>query len=376
MVSGVAGLIWSVNPSLPASEVRRILLETADDLGQPGVDPYFGVGRVNAGRAVAAVAPPAQPTPPPAQPTPPPTQPTPPPAPSPSPAPSGDVITFPQTGRTLRGEFRRFWEANGGLAVFGYPVTEETVEQTPEGSFTVQYFERNRFELHPEKQAPYNILLGRLSDTLLKRKGIDWWFEPRGEAKDGCEYFAETRHTVCGPFLDYWRSHGVKDPQINASGRSLALFGMPITEPRMETNASGDRVMTQWFERARFEDHGAKGVLLGLLGNELRTAPASPCPTLPASKDGVIRPSPCLKLGTQLSIDVSGFKPGEEVSLWLTAPNNTIVPGTQTLKAGDDGTLKNQTYDTGKLVPGRWFLVFHGNESGHESIIHFYVYQP
>jgi hypothetical protein len=32
-------------------------------------------------------------------------------------------------------------------------------------------------------------------------------------------------------------------------------------------------VLTQWFERARFEDHGAKGVLLGLLGNEVITGP-------------------------------------------------------------------------------------------------------
>jgi hypothetical protein len=27
--------------------------------------------------------------------------------------------------------------------------------------------------------------------------------------------------------------------------------------------------VVQWFERARFEDHGSDGVLLGLLGNEL-----------------------------------------------------------------------------------------------------------
>jgi hypothetical protein len=30
--------------------------------------------------------------------------------------------------------------------------------------------------------------------------------------------------------------------------------------------------MTQWFERARFEDHGPQGVLLGLLANDLARA--------------------------------------------------------------------------------------------------------
>ena len=41
----------------------------------------------------------------------------------------------------------------------------------------------------------------------------------------------------------------------------------------MESNADGDTVMTQWFERARFEFHPANDpaqqVLLGRLGAEL-----------------------------------------------------------------------------------------------------------
>jgi hypothetical protein len=40
-----------------------------------------------------------------------------------------------------------------------------------------------------------------------------------------------------------------------ANREALALFGYPITEPAMETNSSGDTVLTQWFERARFECH-------------------------------------------------------------------------------------------------------------------------
>ena len=42
----------------------------------------------------------------------------------------------------------------------------------------------------------------------------------------------------------------------------------------MEVNASGTRVLTQWFERARFEYHpenpAAYRVLLGRLGVEVR----------------------------------------------------------------------------------------------------------
>ncbi len=54
---------------------------------------------------------------------------------------------------------------------------------------------------------------------------------------------------------------------------SLALFGYPLTEAFMETNSSGDHVLTQWFERARFEWHpdnpDSFKVLLGRVGAEV-----------------------------------------------------------------------------------------------------------
>ena len=30
---------------------------------------------------------------------------------------------FPQTNQCINGRFRQFWEQNGGLAVFGYPIS-------------------------------------------------------------------------------------------------------------------------------------------------------------------------------------------------------------------------------------------------------------
>ena len=55
-VSGLAGLVLSVNPSLPPGDVGTILALTADDLGAPARDQYYGYGRINAGRAMAAVS--------------------------------------------------------------------------------------------------------------------------------------------------------------------------------------------------------------------------------------------------------------------------------------------------------------------------------
>jgi len=51
-VAGVASLIRSYAPQLTALEVRQILMDSADDVGEPGWDPYFGAGRLNARRAL------------------------------------------------------------------------------------------------------------------------------------------------------------------------------------------------------------------------------------------------------------------------------------------------------------------------------------
>ncbi|MCZ7556928.1 MAG: S8 family serine peptidase [Bacteroidia bacterium] len=51
-VSGVAALIKSRNPNANAGQMQTKLQNTADDLGSPGVDPYYGKGRINARRAV------------------------------------------------------------------------------------------------------------------------------------------------------------------------------------------------------------------------------------------------------------------------------------------------------------------------------------
>ena len=274
-VSGLAALMLSAWPELTTDQIEKILTRSAVDIMDPGKDVYSGYGRIDAYKSVENAVLrtiPGEGTPPP----PPPPVPNPPPpannpftpvAAPPLPAPVGEVY-FPETGHTLRGEFKNYWDRNGGLAVFGYPLSEEFTEQTAEGSFTVQYFERQRFEFHPEKAAPYNILLGRLGDSILRDRGDDWFTFPKGQPQAGCQYFAETQHTVCGEFLKYWQSNGLADPALDRYNRSLQLFGYPLSEPRTETNRNGDTVTTQWFERARFEYHEGKGVLLGLLAKE------------------------------------------------------------------------------------------------------------
>jgi hypothetical protein len=181
----------------------------------------------------------------------------------------------------MSGRIRVFWEQNGGLPVFGFPIGpqhEELVEGTP---FQVQWFERNRLELHPENAAPYDVLLGRLGADRLHQQGRDWSTFPKADPT-APHYFAQTSHAIAPEFWGYWSSHGLEfDGRRGTSfDESLALFGMPLSEPAKETNSSGAMVLTQWFERARFELHPENqapyAVLLGLLGNELHGRESPP----------------------------------------------------------------------------------------------------
>lgn len=56
VVAGVAALVLSANPTLSNAQIVSLLEQTADDLGAPGYDPYFGYGRVNAFRAVSVAS--------------------------------------------------------------------------------------------------------------------------------------------------------------------------------------------------------------------------------------------------------------------------------------------------------------------------------
>lgn len=51
-VAGVAGLLLSQSPTRTVADLRQILTQTALDLGQPGVDPQFGHGRLDSWAAL------------------------------------------------------------------------------------------------------------------------------------------------------------------------------------------------------------------------------------------------------------------------------------------------------------------------------------
>lgn len=80
-----------------------------------------------------------------------------------------DLRFFPETSHGVGGKFLEYWDAHGGLDVFGYPISDEITEILPETNqyHTVQYFQRARFEWHRENAGTEDeVQLGLLGRAL------------------------------------------------------------------------------------------------------------------------------------------------------------------------------------------------------------------
>lgn len=173
-----------------------------------------------------------------------------------------DSRTFPETGKTVSGKFLDYWNSHGGLAQQGYPISEEMDEMsdTDGKTYTVQYFERSVFELHPENAAPYDVLLSLLGVSFYADK-YNGNAPGQKASTTNARKFTQTGKTIGGVFRTYWEQHG-----------GLAQQGYPISDEFNEKNdTDGKTYKVQYFERAVFEYHpenaGKNGeVLLSLLG--------------------------------------------------------------------------------------------------------------
>jgi hypothetical protein len=68
-------------------------------------------------------------------------------------------VYFIKTFHNVCGPYAQYWQANGGLKIFGYPLTETFIQNGIE----MQYFERTRLEHHPDAWPEnFDILQGRL----------------------------------------------------------------------------------------------------------------------------------------------------------------------------------------------------------------------
>jgi hypothetical protein len=146
--------------------------------------------------------------------------------------PSGTVEYFPQTRHNVQREFLAFFRENGGLEVFGFPMTEEIIVE----GRRVQYFQKALMQLNGSGDEA-RIELRKVAVEM----GLDTEPIPDSQLPPNDDptrrYFPETGHTVGLPFLLYFDERGGAD-----------FFGYPISEA---AELNGRTV--QYFERARMD---------------------------------------------------------------------------------------------------------------------------
>ena len=204
--------------------------------------------------------------------------------------------TFPETGKSVQGKFLAYWDKNGGLPQQGFPISGEMqeVSDTDGKTYTVQYFERAVFELHPENQPPNDVLLSLLGVFLYNQKYPTGAPNQAANNQAGSRLFQETGKRVGGVFLDYWTKNG-----------GLPQQGFPISDEFNEVSGlDGKTYKVQYFQRAVFEYHPENkapyDVLLSQLGTfryrarylqPVTPAPATAQPTA-APPGPVLSPTP------------------------------------------------------------------------------------
>lgn len=167
-----------------------------------------------------------------------------------------NVRYFRETGHNISGQIRAFYESKGDVRIFGLPLTEVFTENGQQ----VQYFERARFELHPELPKAYYVSLTHLGKAFAG--GLTNPAYAVAPAIGTGAYFKETGHNLNAGFLAFWNKYG-----------ALPVFGYPISEEFDEVSPTDGVLRTvQYFERARFEYHpdakAGSQIQLGLLGRQ------------------------------------------------------------------------------------------------------------
>lgn len=193
-------------------------------------------------------------------------------------------LWFPETSHSLRNDFKRYWETYGGLAVFGYPISEEF----DENGRRVQYFERARFEWWPENQdTVYEVQLGHLGVARAKATATDMTAVAR---RDGVLDYNATPATQSFdlPVLMY---HHVGDPEsryqismwrfeeqldwLQENGYTTitlaeaydALLGRGTLPDRPVVLTFDDGYVSHWDAAVALDRRGMRGVFFVTLGH-------------------------------------------------------------------------------------------------------------
>jgi len=111
---------------------------------------------------------------------------------------------FPETGHNLTGEFHDFYVANpNARLVYGLPITESYID--PQSGFRIQYFEKVRFELHPESPPGEKVQLTPLGEKIYEQGVV---ITNLSASTPNCHQQKDWEYPVCFSFYSFYQELG------------------------------------------------------------------------------------------------------------------------------------------------------------------------
>lgn len=223
-----------------------------------------------------------------------------------------DEEYFTETGHIVRGEFlEKYRSADDPVLVYGFPITEAFHDQL--SNRIIQYFQRARFEFHPNEPEGQRVKISPLGKYL---------YEPGDElpipgSNPACREFPETGHRVCYAFLEFYEKNGGQEQ-----------FGLPIS-----SFESHEGRIVQYFENARFEWRPdfppGQRVVLTDLGTRYFYIREDPRRRDPVVSDNLVPTITELKVQAFTDRAVLGMQDEQTISVIVRDQNQRPVPDAQ-----------------------------------------------
>ena len=229
-----------------------------------------------------------------------------------------DARYFPETGHWVTGKFLRFYESvPDPIVVYGYPITDafQTGSAPQYPGMLVQYFEKVRFEYHPENPPELAVVLSPLGEYMYEVEG------PGSESHFShglgqCRNIPADGFPVCYNFLTFFDAYG-----------GIAQFGYPISAVEYH-----DNLMVQYFQRARLEMRNdlppGERVIVSDLGKQYFDLSESPLLLLPNAEDYIAN---LLVLKAHAFVNRAVVAQNDSITLLVVVQDQNLqpVPDTQ-----------------------------------------------
>jgi hypothetical protein len=189
---------------------------------------------------------------------------------------------FPETGHQVADGMLAFWQQHGGLARFGYPISEMFAD----GPLLIQLFERARLEFRPDNG---QFTIGRTGAEAMEAQRATWPFWPTSPygGEPGRLYLPQTGHALTPRAAAAWADYG-----------GVALLGYPLSEEFVENG-----LVVQVFERGKLVWSPEGTPSLALVGVEHAARQRDPftaaalapyaCRAHPAAPEAAVGPMYC-----------------------------------------------------------------------------------